>query len=82
MTTAFWADILRPDGSQVRVEAASYRAVVWKIRFCVAVESARLLERGPVPENVKHCTRCRDLFVPEHEADSVICVDCLEELLD
>jgi hypothetical protein len=46
------------------------------------VESARLLERGPVPENVKHCTRCRDLFVPEHEADSVICVDCLEELLD
>ena len=82
MTTAFWADMLRPDGTRVRVEASSYRAVVSKIRFCAAVQSARLLERGPVPDNVTHCTRCRDLFVPEHGTPGAVCVECLDELLD
>src|SRR5712692_2733069 len=67
MTTdsLFWAEIQWPDGTQFRVEARSYRSIVSRIRFFATVENARLLARGPIPENVTSCTRCRDLFTQE-----------------
>ena len=77
----FWAEMLRPDGTCIRVEARSYRSVVFKIRFLATVENARLRARGPTPENATSCTRCRDLFTQENGSRSAICGECLEEMV-
>ena len=83
MTTdsLFWAEIQWPDGTQFRVEARSYRSIVSRIRFFATVENARLLARGPIPENVTSCTRCRDLFTEEKGSHAAVCEECLEEMV-
>ena len=75
----FWAEMERPDGSCIRVEAWSYRSVVSKIRFFATIENARLRARGPVPANATSCTRCRGLYTQENEGQSAVCEECLEE---
>jgi hypothetical protein len=75
----FRAEMQRPDGTRIRVEAWSYRTFVSKIRFFATVENARLLAREPIPENVTCCTRCRDLFAPAHGGHSAVCEECVEE---
>jgi len=83
MSTAslFWAEMQRPNGTCIRVEAWSYRSIVSKIRFFATVENARLRARGPVPANATSCTRCRGLFTQENESQSAVCEECLEELV-
>ena len=83
MTTdsLFWAEMQRPDGTRFRVEARSYRRVVSRIRFFATVENARLLARGPIPENVTSCTRCRDLFTQENGSHAAVCAECLEDMV-
>ena len=75
----FWAEMQRPDGTRIRVEAGSQRNVVSKIRFFATAENARLLARGLIPENVTCCTRCRDLFTQEN--GTTVCEECLEEMV-
>ena len=75
----FWADMQRPDGTCIRVEAWSYRSVVSKIRFLATVENARLRARGPVPATATSCTRCRGLYTQENAGQSAVCEECLEE---
>jgi len=75
----FWAELQRPDGARIRVEAWSYRSVVSKIRFFATVENATLRARGPVPANAMSCTRCRGLYTQENEGQSAVCEECLEE---
>jgi len=77
----FWAEMERPDGSCIRVEAWSYRSVVSKIRFFATIENARLRARGPVPANATSCTRCRGLFMQENGPRSAVCEECLEEMV-
>jgi len=77
----FWAEMQRPDGTCIRVEAWSYLSVVSKIRFLATVENARLRARGPVPANATSCTRCRGLFTQENESQSAVCEECLEEMV-
>ena len=83
MSTAslFWAEMQRPNGTCIRIEAWSYRSIVSKIRFFATVENARLRARGPVPANATSCTRCRGLFTQENESQSAVCEECLEELV-
>ena len=83
MSTAslFWAEMQRPNGTCIRVEAWSYRSIVSKIRFFATVENARLRARGPVPANATSCTRCRGLFMHENESHSAVCEECLEEMV-
>ncbi len=76
----FWAEMQRPDGTQIRVEAWSYRSVLSKIRFFATIENARLRARGPIPENATSCTRCRDLFSQENGNTSAVCAECLDEM--
>jgi len=80
--SSFWAEMQHPDGTRICIEARSYRTVVSQIRFFAATQNARLLTRGPIPENVTYCTRCRDLFVKEDNGHSTVCEQCLEELVD
>ena len=83
MSTAslFWAEMQRPNGTCIRVEAWSYLSVVSKIRFLATVENARLRARGPIPTNATSCTRCRGLFTQENESQSAVCEECLEEMV-
>jgi len=41
----FWAEMQRPDGTRLRIEARSHRSVVSQIRFVATVENVRLLKR-------------------------------------
>ena len=77
----FWAEMQRPDGTCLRVEAWSHRSVVSKIRFLATVENARLRARGPAPANAESCTRCRGLFTQKNAGESAVCDDCLEEMV-
>lgn len=83
MTTdsLFWAEIQWPDGTRLRVEARSYRSIVSRIRFFATVENARLLARGPIPENATSCTRCGDLFTQESGSHAAVCEECREEMV-
>jgi len=77
----FWAEMQRPNGTCIRVEAWSYRSIVSKIRFLATVENARLRARGPVPANATSCTRCRDLFTQKNGSQSAVCEECLQEMV-
>ena len=81
-TRLFWADVRRPDGKRIRVEARSYRDLVSEIRFLAAVENARLMRRGPIPDDVAYCLRCHDLVVEETSIHSAVCGRCVEELAE
>lgn len=83
----FWAEMQRPDGTRIRIETSSHRSLVFEIRYFAAIENARLLTRGPLPQNVVHCTRCYDLFtqdVRRHSTQDVrrhstVCEECSED---
>src|SRR2546427_13297802 len=49
--SSFSAEMQHPDGRCIRIEAQSYRDVVFQIRFYATIENARLMTRGPIPEN-------------------------------
>lgn len=77
----FWAEMQRPDGTRVRVEAWSYRSVLSQIRYLATLENARLRARGPIPENAASCARCRDLFTQDTASRPAVCEVCLEEMV-
>jgi len=76
----FWAEMQRPDGTRLRIEAWSHRSVVSQIRFLATVENMRLLTRGPIPAGAMACTRCRDLFTQDNDNQPTVCGACLEEI--
>jgi hypothetical protein len=76
----FWAELQRPDGTRLRIEARSHRSVVSQIRFVATVENMRLLKRGPIPLGAKACARCRDLFTQDNDDQPTVCEACLEEI--
>jgi hypothetical protein len=76
----FWAEMQRPDGARLRIEAGSHRSLVFQIRFFATVENMRLLKRGPIPVGAKACTRCGDLFTHDNDNQPTVCEACLEAI--